>query len=657
MAKEIVIIGAGYAGVSAARKLAKKYKKDDSVQITLIDRHSYHTMLTELHEVAGGRVEPDAVQFDLRRLFARTKVKLVTANVTGVDHDKKVVTTDNGDFPYEYLVLGMGSEPNDFGITGVREHGFTLWSWEDAITLRHHIEGMVQKAALVHDEAQRKAMLTFAVAGSGFTGIEMVGELIEWRSRLAKDNKLNPDEIRLMVIEAAPSILNLLPVRKDADNAERYMIKQGVEILKDSMIVELKESGVVLKSGQEIPTKTLIWTAGIKANTDTADYGMEQARAGRLAVNEFMEAKGLNDVYVIGDLAYIEDAEGKPNPQIVEAAEQTGHCAAHNIITEISGGEKHAFEGKYHGFMVSIGAQWGVADVGGMHLKGWFAILVKHMVNLLYFFNIRSGYYAWKYIEHEFFHVKDHRQIFRGTLTRFGNVLWALPLRIVLGFFWLNQGFGKYFGHHIWDEAVRGFENMSGFFGTNDAGQMGLFTAIGHLFSTIWPVWTVGADSWLMDTSPKMPFYWLTDGVSGATSAATSAATGAEGASAWATPILAHAPGWFEFFMKIGMPNAEIAGIGQMVIVFFQIAMGFALIVGLFTWLFAAAGTGLLVVLFFSAMIGWNNFWAIPASIALMNGAGRSLGLDYYVQPFIQKVLSRSWYGRVQARYADHKKR
>ena len=124
--KNIVIIGAGYAGVHAAKKLAKKYKKDESVSITLIDRHSYHTMMTELHEVAAHRVEPSDIQFDLRTLFNRTKVKLVTDNVTNVDHEKKVVTTENGSFSYDYLILGMGGEPNDFGTPGVGENGFTI---------------------------------------------------------------------------------------------------------------------------------------------------------------------------------------------------------------------------------------------------------------------------------------------------------------------------------------------------------------------------------------------------------------------------------------------------------------------------------------------------------------------------------------------------
>lgn len=135
--KNIVVVGAGYAGVSATKYMAKKLKKDNDVEITLIDRHSYHTMMTELHEVAGGRVEPTAIQYDLQRLFSRKKnVRLVTDTVTGIDKENKTVQTKLGSYSFDYLILGMGGEPNDFGTPGVKENGFTLWSFDDAVRIR-----------------------------------------------------------------------------------------------------------------------------------------------------------------------------------------------------------------------------------------------------------------------------------------------------------------------------------------------------------------------------------------------------------------------------------------------------------------------------------------------------------------------------------------
>lgn len=616
--KDIVIIGAGYAGVSAAKKLAKKFKKDDSVSITLIDRHSYHTMMTELHEVATHRVEPDAIQFDLGRLFNRTKVNLVTDNVTHVDHDSKTVQTENGKYQYDYLILGMGAEPNDFKTPGVKEHAFTLWSMEDALKLRKQIENIVAKAAIEHDQEKRRAMLTFVVCGSGFTGIELVGELVEWKERLAKNNKIDPDEITLYVVEAATTILNLLN-EKEANKAEAYLTKKGVKILKDSPIVEVREHEVVIMDKQTIPTYTLAWTAGIKANSDTEEYGMEKAHARRLKVNQYMQSDEYEGVYVVGDLAYYEEKSGKPNPQIVEGAEQTGTTAAKNIIAEITNTEKTAFEGKYHGIMVSIGARYGVANLMGIHLSGWFANFVKHLVNLFYLFTINSGYYMFKYVQHEFFQTRDKRNIFRDLLTRYGNVLWSLPLRIFVGGFWLVEGGSKLWGQEIWQKA------------TSSIGNLPL------LFKGI------GEDSWLVSSTVNMDFPWLQDPTSGATETATE----------WAEPILSKMPGWFAWIMEIMMPNVEIALFMQKMMVFIEIAIGLAIIFGLFTWLANAASIGFLTMFTLTAMLGWDKIWALPASIALMNGSGRTFGLDYWVIPFIQNKVGNFWYGKERSIYRD----
>lgn len=625
--KNIVIIGAGYAGVHAAKRLAKKYKKDPSVSITLIDRDSYHTMMTSLHEVAAHRVEPDAVQFDLRRLFNRTKVKLVTDVVEHVDHKNKVITTKQGTFNYDYLILGMGAEPNDFGTPGVSEHGFTLWSVEDAVKLRQHIEKSVARASKEHDLEVRRALLTFTVCGSGFTGVEMIGELMEWRKRLAKDNKLDESEITLNLVEAAPTILNMLD-RKSAEKAERYMKKKGINILVNSPIVEVKEEEIVLKSGEVIPTHTLIWTAGIKANSDAENYNMESARAGRLKVNEYMEAEGLDDVYVVGDLAYYEEEEGTPTPQIVEAAELTAETAAHAVISEISGGEKKAYKGKYHGFMVSIGTRYGVANLMGMRVSGWLANFIKYMVDLVYLFGIGSGYYMFHYIFDEFFHSKDKRNVFRNLVNRYGNVLWSIPLRIFVGGFWIVEGATKLWGEGTWEKATSSWSNVP------------------LLFKGL------GEDSWIVSDSVKMPFEWLQTATSGATEATAAASEAASGD--WATPILSSMPSWFEWIMKIMLPTPEMAIFMQKMMVFIELAMGLAILFGLFTWLANLASSGFLVMFTLTAMLGWDKVWALPASIALMNGSGRTFGLDYWVVPFLQEKVGNWWYGKERGIYRDH---
>ena len=642
--QNIVVVGAGYAGVSATKFLAKKFKKDTDVTITLIDRHSYHTMMTELHEVAGGRVEPEAIQYDLQRLFSRKKnVKLVTDTVTGIDKENKVVKTLAGSYPFDQLILGMGGEPNDFGTPGVKENGFTLWSFDDAVKIRHHIEATVAKAAIEPDAEVRKAMLTFVVCGSGFTGFEMVGELIDWKDRLAKDAKIDPDEITLMVVEAMPTILNMLS-RNDAAKAERYLEKKNVQLLLNSPIVEVAADHIKLKDGSEVPTHTLIWTAGVKATSDAADFGLEAARGSRLVANEYMQAKGYEDknIYIIGDLVYYEETPNTPTPQIVQAAEQTGHTAAANIVADIKGGEKHAFKGNYQGFMVSIGAKWGVANLfDKIHLSGFLAIIMKHIVNLKYFFDIRSGYYMFQYIMHEIFHIKDDRSVARGHTSRYGNVLWSVPLRVFYGMVWL-------------------VESMKKIVGNGD-----------YLKPSTW----FGDGSWFTD-KVVFPFPWLqeqvTTGASQATETATTAASGAADAAASGgadaatqaahfglsyaygeTPmqVFDHMPKWFESVMKFMMPNQEVALFMQKFMTIVEVCIALALIAGLFTWLSSAATIGLTIAFCLSGMFYWVNIWFIFVAFALMNGSGRAVGLDRWVIPWIQRKLGKAWYGTPKARY------
>ncbi|EIR3894239.1 NAD(P)/FAD-dependent oxidoreductase [Enterococcus faecium] len=641
MAKQnIVVVGAGYAGVSATKYLAKKLKKED-VAITLIDRHSYHTMMTELHEVAGGRVEPEAIQYDLQHLFARQKnVQLVTDTVIGIDKERKIVKTKLGSYPFDQLILGMGGEPNDFGTPGVKAHGFTLWSFEDSVRIREHIEKTVAKAALEPNDELRKAMLTFVVCGSGFTGIEMIGELIDWKNRLAKDYKLDPNEITLMVVEAMPTILNMLD-RNDAAKAERYLRKYNVELLLNAPIVEVAADHIKLKDGRNILTHTLIWTAGVKGTSDAADFGLEAARGQRLIANEYMQAKGYEDknIYIIGDLVFYEEFPGTPTPQIVQAAEQTGHTAAANIVASIKGGEKHKFKGNYQGFMVSIGAKWGVANLfDKIHLSGFLAIVMKHIVNLKYFFDIRSGYYMFQYLMHEFFHIKDDRNVTRGHSSRYGNVLWSVPLRIFYGLVWFVEASKKIIGN---GEVLK-------------------------------PSTWFGEGSWFTGNS-VFPWTWeynVTDVASGASAAgdATTAASGAGASAGEAATQAAHfglsyaygeepmaviekSPDWFTKIMQVIMPNNDVAMFFQKFMVFFEIALALALIAGLFTWLCSATTIVLVITFCLSGMFYWVNIWFIFVAFALMNGSGRAIGLDRWVIPWLQRTLGNWWYGRPSSQY------
>lgn len=619
---KILVLGAGYGGVHTAKKLAKKYKKNNDVEITLIDRNPYHTLMTELHEVAGGRVHPESVQVELCKIFGKSKVNVVTDFIEKVDTDNKVVKTTYGEYSYDYLVIGTGSEPAFFGVPGVKENGFTLWSFEDALKIRKHIQDMFAKASLERNAAKRKEMLTFIVAGSGFTGIEMAGELLEWKTKLAREYNVDESEVTLKVVEAMGTILNMLD-RKQADKAEKYMVKHGMEILKNSPIVEVTENKIVLKSGEEINTRTLIWTCGIQANQDAKEYGLDTARAGRLQTNEFMQAVGKKDVFVVGDMAYFEEEAGKGTPQIVEAAVQTADTVVKNIVASIENKEMQKFQGKYHGFMVSIGGRYCVANLMGLKLSGFFAMIMKHLVNIHYLFGVNDVHAIYSYLQHEFFDMEDRRSIMRGHLSSKANRLWLVPLRLYIGCLWLIEGLKKLLGESTWESMWKA-------------------DSIGDFFKNI----TIGSDSWTKAGNIKMPFEWLQQATSGA-SASTETAT------EFATPILKEVPGWYSAIMQIMMPNPEVAVWFQRIVVLIEIGMGLCLIAGLFTFIFSAVSAGMVLNFILCAMAGWDILWYFFGAIALMGGAGRTFGLDYYIMPWITRLADNFWHGKKKPMYKN----
>ncbi|MDR1605497.1 MAG: NAD(P)/FAD-dependent oxidoreductase [Streptococcaceae bacterium] len=642
--KKIIVIGAGFAGIKATKTLSKKLKNE--AEITLIDKHSYHTMMTQLHEVAAGRVPFTNAQYDLHKLFAHRKnVQILTDEVLGLDQAGKTVTTkSSGTLAYDYVIVAIGGEPNDFGVPGVKDHAFTLWSMADALKIKRHLEAIVEKASLEHDDAKRKAMLNFVVAGSGFTGIEMVGELIDWRKVVARDYKLDEAEISLNVVEMMPTILNTLD-RADADKVVTYLGKKNVNLLLNQTITEVASDHIKIKDGADIPTHTLIWTTGVQGNTQAQAYGLAESERGhRLTANAYMEAIGFEDqgVYVAGDVSgFIEEATGRPTPQIVEAAEQTAHTAADNIIAAIKGGDKHQFVGKYQGTMVSVGSKWGVASLmGKLHLSGFFAMAVKHLIYILYTLQIGSLWYFFTYLKNEFFHTPNNRNLFRGHTSRLGNVLWSVPLRIFYGLVWLTEASTKWIGD----------------------GQL--------LHPSTW----FGKGSWFTNDL-HFPFAWLKETADVAAGASTGAADTTAAASGAATSgaaeatqsaaefglsysyghepmaVLDKVPHWLEPVFKVMIPNKEVALLMQKFMSIVEVALAFALIVGAFTWLAAAATAALTVMFSLSGMFYWVNIWFIFVAIALMNGSGRSFGLDKWLQPWLQKHFFKWWYGKSKSLY------
>ncbi|SKA72808.1 NADH dehydrogenase [Clostridium sp. USBA 49] len=616
---KIVILGTGYAGIHSAKLLHKKFKKNTNVEITLIGKDPYHTLMTELHEVAGGRVEEDSVKISLKRIFSGKRVNVVLDEIKSIDFKTQKLKSEDNTYDYDYLILGAGSEPAFFGVPGVEENGFTVWSLEDALKIREHIENMFRKAAKEKNADKRKKMLTFVVAGAGFTGVETIGELIEWKKTLCKKYDIDEKEVNLILVEALDKILPILN-DKLITKSEKYLLKKRVEVLKSSPIISVDKDFITLKNGRQIQTNTLIWTCGVQASKFAANLGLKTGRAGRIVTNEYMQSVDYKNVYVVGDNSYLEE-NGKGLPQIVETALQTSETAVYNIISDMENKEKKSHKSNYHGLMVSIGSRYAVASLAGISMSGFFAMLMKHLVNLHYLFGVAGVNAVCAYLNHEFFHVKERRNILGGHASIKSHSFWLFPLRLYVGVMWLLEGLKKFFGESYWNTATSSFKNLT------------------NLFKGI------GDDSWLKAGNIKMPFEWLTaastSGAS-ATAEAASSASATAGAAAWPTPIISKMPGFYKAIMKFLIPTPEIAIWFQRIVVFVEIGMGLALLAGLFTFIASAVSAFMVVNFILSAMAGWDILWYFFSSIALMGGAGRVLGLDYYIMPKLKKLWNKT---------------
>lgn len=255
--KKIVVLGGGFGGLTAAQALDKFLRKNRNVEITLINKSPNQIYLTQLHEIAGNRIPDDGTLYSLESALDETRIKLVVDEISKVDVKEHKLYGADKEYTFDYLILACGSEPAFFDIPGMRENAFTLWSHEDALRIRDHIVNMFKIADTEKDAAKRKEYLTFVVGGGGFTGIEMIGELVEWIEDLCIDYDIKRSEVSLMVVEALPRIL---PTMSDSliENATNYLKKKGVRILTNSCITNVSSDSFTLESGETINTQTLI---------------------------------------------------------------------------------------------------------------------------------------------------------------------------------------------------------------------------------------------------------------------------------------------------------------------------------------------------------------------------------------------------------------
>lgn len=663
--KKILILGGGYGGVKAGKILEKHFRKVTNVEITLVDMRPFHTLMTELHEVAGWRTEPESVQVSFKKIFGAKRINVVLDKIQKVDFEAKKAFGQAGEYAFDYIVVGVGAEPEFFGIPGAQENSFSLWSFEDAMKIRNHVEHMYLEAAKETDPAARKRMLTFIVAGAGFTGIELIGELLEYRDVMCRKLHIDPKEVRVVNIEALPSILPILeePLRA---KAEKYLAKKGCEILLGQAIVGVQPGKVILKNGTIEEAETFIWTCGVKGSSFAGSLALPMGKRNRIECDDTMRSSQYPNVYVVGDNAGLMMSNGKPMAQIVESAHFSAEAAAKNIIADIEGGEVHHFKPNYHGFMVSLGGRYGVANAGGIHSSGFIAMFMKHFINMFYLFTIAGFNQVWEYFKHEFLDIKNNRSFIGGFISYKVRGYWPLLLRMWLGLMWLFEGINKI--GEGWLNFDKG--SSSGWMFSPGVVQKGVQAAAdaAGAASAAWQAESVAAAT---ATTIAEAVSAASGAVTATTVAATSAASAAAeavpeaaGAAAqafhvvWdlAKPILSPTSGivtWFRTTFMDGIFAYLPFSLFQIMIVGMEIAIGLALFGGCFTWLAAVASIGMCVIFTMSGMFAWNQLWFVFAAIVMMGGAGRAFGCDYWLVPPIKRWWNGTRFARDWHFYGD----
>jgi NADH dehydrogenase len=722
MNERILIVGGGYGGIAAAKTLVRLRGKAGA-RITLVDKRPYHTLMTELHEVAGHRVGPDSVRVPYAKVFGASAVKVRFDTITAVDFDRREAVSATRRYPYDYLVLGTGAEPEYFGIPGVREHSLSLWSFEDALKVRRHIEAAFERASAEPVRQKRQSILSFVVAGAGFTGIELAGELLEWRDAMCAKWLVAPGETRVIVVEAADSIL---PVLDEGlrDAVADYLKRRGAELLTNTPIVGAERGIVRLADGSTLETDSFIWTAGVRGSSFADSLGLscgpfgKQAAAGgktdadgkaaphrhgRLLVTDELRSVDYGNVFAVGDNLWLA-VDGKPLPQVVETAIQSGETAARNISAAIDGRPAEAFKPKYHGFMVSVGGRFAVSNAMGIKLTGFLAAGMKHLVNLHYLLGLAGVNQCWEYVKHEFLDIGGGRSFVRGLGAYRTRGYWLLPLRLWTGLMWLFEGVNKVGeGWLAWgsgsksawmfsegvrqagtvplDAATDALSAASGAVGGAVGGAADAVSAASEGAATAMDA--VSADSGAVGgaadaVSAASEGTGVLDAVSAASEAvgggagvldAVSAASEADGGAVGETgqraykavwdfsrPILdADGPlsTWFRTVFMDGIVSRVPFEAFQASVVFAETAVGLALIAGLLTWPAAALSIVLCLVFTLSGMFAWNQAWFLFAAFLLLGGGGRAFGLDCWLVPAIKRRWNGTRFARKRHLYLD----
>lgn len=400
--RRVIIAGGGYAGTTLAVKLAKGLKRDDDLEILLVEPNPCQQALSELDLVAVGPLRPDFCELWHPTVFKGLPVSICYNRIDTVKPDDHAVTIGprgegNEEIGYWRLIIATGAIAFVPPVPGLAEHSVTMWSVADAQELQRRIEGQFRSAIVIADRAERRRALSFVVVGAGATGMEIVGTLGQMLPKRARDFGLDPEDLSVHLVEGRPDILYDLP-EPLREKVRRRLAKLGVTLHLGSMVERVEDGVIHLADGRELPAPVLCFCGGAKADPDAVAWGLPADPSGRLVANEFNKAPEHDDIYIIGDVSAFRDpADNRTLPMLAQfAIHQAEHCAE-NILAEARGREPEPFVPNMHGEFVSVGPTWGAGwMLKNTHLTGLPAIVMKRLTYVLYWWIVGGVPLAWR---------------------------------------------------------------------------------------------------------------------------------------------------------------------------------------------------------------------------------------------------------------------
>jgi NADH dehydrogenase len=387
--KRVLILGAGFAGFYTALHLERALGKNTPAEITLVDRNHFHLFTPLLHEAASGVIHPGLIMTPIRRILRHKRIAFLRARVDAIDLEARTVTLCCQERPYDVLVIALGSVTNFHGLASVRERALEIKNAGDADQLRCHVINRFEVATRESDPRRRQRLLTFAVVGGGCTGVETVTEIHEFLMHLRQEqyDRIAADRVRTVLVEVQDRVLPQMD-RTLSRTALRRMQKMGIEMMLNTTVADLTETGLVFADGRDpLPTDTVVWAAGVRAPSVLDHLPLDKDRTGRIVVDGDLTVPGWPGVYVLGDAAHARHPEtGEVYPPTAQVAYRQAPVAAANIVVDLQGSSRRLFDFTYIGDLVSMGRLSGVADPFGFKLRGlsaWVMWKFYYLLNLV----------------------------------------------------------------------------------------------------------------------------------------------------------------------------------------------------------------------------------------------------------------------------------